>query len=264
MNSSRSQQQLLTFLRSDRLRNIVPLKMLAAHRAAIQSYFQCEGNAAGALLLFPTSTFAYDQQTYSDRDLVVLIVADTAAVVAALLAQLPSNQKFVFKLSSEQVRECVAQHFPLSRARAFISYTAAPGATHLYHSEVIMTDRVDERLYPLYADHGHTPTMIDEYFADGEAHAFTLYQHQTPVAACFTYRNFEEIHEIGGVLTLPGERRKGYARVVVESALHVLRRHGCKPRYQVAETNQPSIKLAESLALTPFVTVEHWLNTTIV
>jgi GNAT superfamily N-acetyltransferase len=261
MNSNPTQQALLAFLRCDRMRNIVPLKMLAAHGAAIQSYFQRQDSEAGALLLFPTSLFAYDRQTYGERDLVVLLVADTPAIAQTLLAQLPRNQKLVFKLINEETRGIVAQHFPLTRARAFISYTTDKEIALTNQPQVRMTQQVDERLYAAYAAHGHTSAMIADYFADGEAWAFTLYQGELPVAACFTYSNFEEIHEVGGVLSLPSERRKGYAKLVVESALYALRQRGRQPRYQVDEANLPSIKLAESLGLRPFVTVTHWLNT---
>ena len=260
MNSNPTQQALLAFLRCDRMRNIVPLKMLAAHGPAIQSYFQRQGNEAGALLRFPTTLFAYDRQTYGERDLVVLLVANSATIVQTLLAQLPRNQKLVFKLMDKETKEIVAQHFTLTRARAFISYTTDNQITLTNHAQVQMTQQVDERLYAAYAEHGHSRVMIADYFADGEAQAFTLYQGERPVAACFTYSNFEEIHEVGGVLSLPGERRKGYAKLVVESALYALRQRGRQPRYQVDEANLPSIKLAESLGLTPFVMVEHWLN----
>ncbi len=261
MDSSISQQQLIKFLNCDRMRNIVPLKMLAAHGNAIQRYFHCEGDAAGAILFFPTSLFAYDRQVYNDRDLVVLLVVNHISVVNPLLSRLPTGCKFVFKGMSAAVWEIVAQSFPLVQARAFRSYTTAPGQVLGTHTQVITAQRVDEQLYPYYAEHGHTRAMIADYFADGQGLAFTLYQQQLPVAACFTYCNFEDIHEVGGVLTLPGERQKGYAKLVVESALHALHQRGHTPRYQVDELNLPSIKLAESLGLIPFVTVEHWLNT---
>lgn len=147
MNSNPTEQALLAFLRCDRMRNIVPLKMLAAHGIAIQSYFQRQGNEAGALLFFPTSLFAYDRQTYGERDLAVLLVAGTPAVGETLLAQLPRSQKLVFKLMSEELRNVVAQHFTLSRARAFISYTTDNQITLTNYAQVRMTQQVDERLY---------------------------------------------------------------------------------------------------------------------
>jgi GNAT superfamily N-acetyltransferase len=70
------------------------------------------------------------------------------------------------------------------------------------------------------------------------------------------------VYEIGGVYSLPEARRKGYARKLVETALHTLVRGGARPCEQVPELNQPSIRLAEAIGLEPFVTTEHCcLNT---
>lgn len=260
MSSSQPQQQLIEFLQHDRMRNIVPLKMLATHGAAIQSHFLDEGTEAGALLYFPTDAFAYDRQTYADRDLVVLLVANSCTLVDALLAYLPRNQKYVFKLADQAIQQELARHFSLTRVRAFISYTTHQQAMLPNHAGVQMGTTVDERLYGHYAEHGHTAAEIAGYFADHEARAFTLYREQQPLAACFTYTNFADIHEVGGVLTIPTERRRGYAKLVVEKALFMLQQRGYIPRYQVNATNVASIQLAHSIGLIPFVTVEHWLN----
>ena len=53
-------------------------------------------------------------------------------------------------------------------------------------------------------------------------------------------------------------RRKGYARLLVECALHTLALRQCIPRYQVHEDNHASIRLAETIGLRWFVTMEHW------
>ena len=76
---------------------------------------------------------------------------------------------------------------------------------------------------------------------------------------CFTFKNYDKIWEIGGVHTAPAQRRKGLARLVVEAALYTVLSRGYIPRYQVAEANIPSIRLAETLGLTRFVVAEHYL-----
>jgi len=260
MRSSQPRQQLIEFLQQDPMQNIVPLKMLATHGAVIQSHFLREGEAAGALLYFPTTAFAYDRQTYADHDLVVLLIANSLTLADALLTYLPRQQKFVFKLADKALQPQVARHFLLTHVRTFISYTTPPHSSLPAHAAVSMSAKVDERLYEHYAEHGHTTAEIADYFADGEARAFTLYREQQPLAACFTYTNFADIHEVGGVLTLPDERRKGYAKLVVESAIAMLHQRGYVPRYQVNATNGASIQLARSIGLLPFVTVEHWLT----
>jgi GNAT superfamily N-acetyltransferase len=102
---------------------------------------------------------------------------------------------------------------------------------------------------------------MSSYFAAGAALAFTIYRDTAAVAACFAYPNFGSVYEIAGVYTIPSARRQGYARQLVESALHMLALRQCIPRYQVHEDNYASIRLAEAIGLRRFVTIEHWLTT---
>ncbi|MCE7989724.1 MAG: GNAT family N-acetyltransferase [Caldilinea sp. CFX5] len=258
MTDKTVQQAIIAFLKRDPLRNIVPLKMLTAYPTVIDTHYYEAGNGAAALLLFPTSAFAYDRATYADLDLVVILAATTAEAATALLPQIPMQRRLIFKLMDAHVRDLLATRFTLQRVTAFLSYTATAIDHFAPSPDVVPAAQVDERLYPHFAAQGHDAEELQRYFADGQARAFTLYKSAEPIASCFTYRNFEQIHEIGGVFTIPGERRKGHAQQVVTTAVHALRQRDCLPRYQVHEGNQPSIALAEQIGLTRFVTVEHW------
>jgi predicted GNAT family acetyltransferase len=258
MTSTTVQQEAVAFLKRNPLRNIVPLKMLTAYPAVIETHYHASGAEAAALLLFPTTAFAYDRATYPDLDLVVILAATTPEAATTLLPRIPAHKRSIFKLMDSEVRDLLATRFALQRVTAFRSYTSSALDHFAPHPAVVITTQIDERLYPHFAAQGHDADELHRYFADGQARAFTLYQADEPIAACFTYRNFEQIHEIGGVFTLPSERRKGYAQKVVTTAVHSLLTRGCLPRYQVHEENQPSIALAEQIGLTRFVTVEHW------
>lgn len=256
--TTREQVAAIAFLKRDPLRNIVPLKMLTAYPTVIETHYHEDGPEAAALLLFPTSAFAYDRATYSDLDLVVILAATTPAVASALLPRIPSQRKLIFKLMDNDIQRLLAAHFTLQRVTAFLSFTATALDHFAAVPAVVVTNQVDDHLYPLFANQGHDATELHRYFAGGQARAFTLYAGEEPAAACFTYQNFENVHEIGGVFTVPSQRRKGYAQQVVTTAVHSLLSRGCLPRYQVHEINHPSIALAEHIGLTPFVTVEHW------
>jgi predicted GNAT family acetyltransferase len=256
MTSSTIQQEAIAFLNRDPLRNIVPLKMLTAYSAVIETHYD-EANGA-ALFLFPTSAFAYDRATYADLDLVVLLAAVTPKAAAALLPLIPPQKRLIFKLMDDGVRDLLATHLALQRVTAFLSYTSTAADRFSPHPDVVTAAQVDERLYPLFAAQGHDADEVQRYFAGDAARTFTLYQADEPIAACFTYQNFENVHEIGGVFTIPSARRKGHAQKVVTTAVHSLLQRGCWPRYQVHEENRPSIALAEYIGLTRFVTVEHW------
>ena len=232
--------------------------MLAAFPTAIQTIYQETAMDAAALLLFPTSAFPYDRATYPDLDWVVLLSATTPAAAITLLPHIPRDQKLIFKLMDAGIRERLAAHFSLQPITTFLSYTATVVEHFTPHPDVAVADQVEDRLYPIFAAQGHERAELTRYFATGQARTFTLYRAAAPVAACFTYQNFETVHEIGGVFTLPSERRKGYAQQVVETAVHSLLARNCLPRYQVHEDNHASIALAEQIGLTPFVAVEHW------
>ena len=258
MTNTFEQQQAIEFLQQDTLRNIVPLKMLTAHPKRIQTHYAATSGGAAALLLFPTATFAYDRATYADFDLIVILSARALDAAQALLAQIPRDRKLIFKLMDPAVQALLATQWPMQRVTAFVSYTADATARFEPDPAVVTATTVDPRLLPHLATQGHDQAEIEHYFSHGDGRSFTLFQHAEPAAVCFTYRNFDTIHEIGGVFTMPSARRQGYARRVVQSAVHSLLQRNCSPRYQVHEANGPSIALAEQIGLNRFVTVAHW------
>jgi predicted GNAT family acetyltransferase len=258
---STSNHKTLPYLQTNILRNIVSLKMLKAFGDVIQSHYTERGPSQGVLLLLPTHAFSYDAQTYPDSDFVVLLSTSDAAACVRLIPQIPRDRKLVFKLLDAQDQKLLAQHFPLQRTRAFFSYTSRPDAQFTPATDVVVSPQVDERCYALYAQQGYSRDEIDGYFARGDAVSCTIYQEEQAVASCFAYLNFEPVWEIGGVYTVPAERRKGYAAQVVQSALHALLSRGQVPRYQVHEANHASIGVAEQLGLVRFATIEHWVYT---
>jgi GNAT superfamily N-acetyltransferase len=248
----------LTFLSCDVLKNIVLLKMLHAYPNAIRCYYTESPAAAGVLLLLPTQASAFDSQTYPASKFVVFLSTTDPAAAQALLLHIPRDCNLVFKLMDARDQAAVEHQFPLRRITSYLSYTSPAGSDFPRSPHISVADTIDPRCLNLYAEQGHSPKEVQEYFTSEQALSFALYQGHIPISVCFAYRNFGEVWEIGGVYTMESKRRQGYARQVVETALHVLLRYNRIPRYQVHESNRPSIHLAENLGLRRFVTMEHF------
>src|SRR5262245_58081975 len=165
--------------------------MLAAYPDAVQAYYHEDAAGAGALVLLPTNVSPFDRQTYPYAEYVVLLSATHPQIARALLERVPSGCALVFKLMGAGEREVVAQRFRLTRATAYISYTAVAGSRFTPSEEVVVSERVDQRCFDLYAAQGYSRAEVLDFFSTSQALSLALYQHDAPVAACFSYRNFE-------------------------------------------------------------------------
>jgi GNAT superfamily N-acetyltransferase len=278
------------FLRRDPLRTIVPLKMLGAYGADVTCHYSSLDGEEGALLLLPTAIFSWDRIHYPANDVVVLLVADSAAVANTLLDMLPAGSRPVFKLAGQVERDAVMLRFPVRRTTAFVSYTtpSSTGAVELLNhgtaeppnnnaaeplnyqlpatsyqplpiGDINISTHLDPRLSATMIEQGHDLQELGRAGAAGEALFCLLEEAGEPAAFCFAEQIYTGIWEIGGVYTAPEHRRKGYARRVVLAALAQLQARSLRPRYQVREDNLASGRLAEAIGLVPFVVVEHFL-----
>lgn len=252
-------QRILHFLEQDAFKNIVLLKMLHAYGDQIERHFVQTREGSGVLLLLPTRVSHYDAKTYPQTEVVVLFSTNNLEATQSLFNYIPRDCNLIFKLMDAEVKSRLATLFPWRRATAFLSYTNRMESNFVPDPEVQITNSVDEDSLAMYETQGHPRETVRKQFADGEALHFALYQQEHPVSLCFTYRNYGNVWEIGGVWSDPVFRRKGFARRVVATALHTLTQTQRIPRYQVHEANQASIQLAESLGLIRFVEIEHFL-----
>ncbi|CAN5665993.1 hypothetical protein BH10CHL1_BH10CHL1_05490 [soil metagenome] len=252
-------QRAITFLNQNPLKNIVLLKMLQAYGALIQCYYVEQASSAGVLLLLPTQAFAFDRHTYPSTEYVVLLSTTGPTATELLLPLIPTACNLVFKLIDQYDRAVIEQRFTLNRVTAYLSYTAPPTHEFATANDVHVSTSLDQACLAIYVAQGHAATDVQQFFATQQAIAFTCYAEATPLATCFAYQNFADIWEIGGVYTVAQARRQGYAKRIVQTALHVLQAQHRTPRYQVHEQNTPSVALAEALGLYQFLTVEHFL-----
>ncbi|WNS45125.1 GNAT family N-acetyltransferase [Paenibacillus sp. MMS20-IR301] len=254
-------EAVMSRLRQHPLRNITLLKMMTAYHDKIDSYLIEQQAHWGVLLLMPAGTFAYDKRTYPEADTVVMMDYCHPEVFQALLALLPMDARYVFKLQKEAYLKELAPYFKLLKVRSIYSYSTAEDQSFIPDADCLVSEDLDERLLPLWTANDYSLEEIRGYFQAG-AFSATLFDGELPLSTCIVFRNEESIWEIGAVHTVPAARRKGLAQRVVRTALaHTLQR-GYIPRYQVLEDNLASITLAESLGLKLAVKLEHWINYT--
>jgi len=247
------------FLRADPLRYLMPLKYLHLYPDGVACRYLERDGAAGVLLSYPPNLINWDQQAYPNAAVICLPVAagETASVALALAAgALAAEQPFICKTCDPLTRAAFAQQFVLQPMRAFVSYTAPRVMDVPPDPEVVIAAVLDPRCAALAARTPYAPAELAHYLADGGL-TFTLFEQDEAVCMCLIYRNVDDIWEIAALHTLEAARRRGYARRVVLAALAAIQARGGTPRYVIERSNTVSTRLAESLGLTAFLTVEH-------
>ncbi len=257
MASISDHQAQLALLRRDPLKHAVILKYLLSTPGAVLHQTARGRRSASLLLLDPRRT-NYDRRTYPEATASVLLASDDPALTRELMAHVPAGERIVFRLPGEADRAVVAERFALERRNAFLSFTGA-GSGGQIDGATIGTDAAAAP-YALFAQQDHEEAWIAPMLQAGRAFTSVVRDGGTPVAACFAYEIDTAIWEIGGVYCLPEHRGRGHARRAVQAALGELARRGRLSRYQAAEANTPSIRLARSLGMTQFLTLTHFVS----
>lgn len=264
MHLKHSKEKIWAYLNRDLLKHIVHLKMLTAHPEAIQPFYITDQitdqGSEGVLLLLEAQAFPYDARTYPSATYIVLATGDTPEIYQKMCELIPKDVGLVFKLVDDYAKDVFCQPFSLTWITAFLSFTAAENACFTLDEQVTISDQLDHRLLPLYAQNGYEADEVAGYFNQGQAISYAIFDGENPLSACMTFLNYDHVWEIGGLHTIPTERQKGLAKRVVETALHTLLKRGYVPRYQVYEENIPSIRAAESVGLRQFLSIDHYRN----
>lgn len=254
--------QAIAYLQSDRLRHLVHLKFLHLYPDAVHGIYEVINGETAILLNYPTRIATKDAESYPQAERVFLPVASGEAAAHYLIDVLRNTAPahYACKFCDPLTRDGFIPTFSFQYARTVISYTiSAREFQHQPDASVRIVSTLDDAHVDLHGRNGYTRAELEHYYADG-AQSFSLYEGSTPVCSCLVFRNFGDVWEVGGLHTLEGARRKGYARQVVIKALDTLLKTGRVPRYQVESSNKPSIQLAEALGLTCCLRFEHYLS----
>lgn len=249
----------LDFLRRDTFRNLPFLKMLATYGEHCRLEFENAAGREAAMLLLPVAASAFDRATYAKAEWVVLLAAARPADAAPLLDRLPPRCGLVFKIAAP-FADVVRAARPIRRITAFVSYTWPADRATAADPRVTVSRTTDLLGRKLRAAMPKTLEDVLPYFDSGDARLFTIAEGDAPVAGCLSFPNFEDIHEIGVLYTMPGFRHRGYARALAATAAHDLRARKLVARFQAAEDNASSRAVATAAGFVEFLTLEHWVS----
>ncbi|MGD9885310.1 MAG: GNAT family N-acetyltransferase [Reyranella sp.] len=258
MTTLLSVRDAIDVLAAEPLRHIVLLKQLLAYPDHVQVH-RASGAAGTAMLVaLDVSASAYDRQTYPRAAVAAFVSSDDPDLTASLLRTLPRNVGIVFKLSREADLAPVAARFAVERRTAFISFTSTGGCEP--DPGVRVTSQPGDAAFELFAEQGHERSWLEPMLRAGKAFACVAGDEGETPSACIAFENYGSVWEVGGVVTAPAQRRKGFARRVVGTALAQLSGRGLAPRYQVEEHNTASIHLAQASGLVQFLTIAHYAH----
>lgn len=258
VHSTNDVNEAVARLEREPLRNVVLLKHIEAFREHVSVVHVSTGQTAATLVLLDTSASAYDRETYPEAAFAAIISSDAPDLTRRLIGSLPRQHRVVFKLSSDADRDVVAEHFPLSRATSFLSFTAGESVDFVTDDETSITNSASGAMLDLFEAQAHSREWLCPLLSSGHAFACVLEQDREPRSVCLAFQNHRQVWEVGGVVTPMRYRGQGLASRVVRSALAELQRRGLVPRYQVNEDNLPSIRLATSIGLRQFLQLTHF------
>jgi GNAT superfamily N-acetyltransferase len=114
--------------------------------------------------------------------------------------------------------------------------------------------------FRLFESQGHARAWLEPLLRNGVAFACVLERGGDTLSACFAFENYGPVWEVGGVITAPSHRGRGFGGHVVRTVLAELTGRGLTPRYQVEADNELSIALAQSVGLAPFLAIAHFAH----
>ena len=255
-------EQAQAYFLTNPLQYLVQMKYLSLYREVMR----CErfvNNESGmqSLITHAVADHVRDNDWYAGMG-IVYIPAATTNTAAHELAQYMHQQceagaPVILKISDSYCREVFADYFSMQRARAFLTFTAPDNFVFQPTTDVVVGDSICDVPQGFYDPDSYAVKLMPKIFAN-EARIFGKWVDDSAVCVCIAYKSHNHIWEIGFLETAEALRRRGYGREVVSAAVAYLLEQDKIPRYQVEESNVPSVRLAQSIGLKLCLTVEHY------
>ena len=206
-------------------------------------------------ITLPATVDSHDRALYPDATKVHLLDGTSVGALAALV---PLGSGLVIKAPSNFKEVILSANDTLRRVRGLCSFTTESAVRVPAAIAVEQSPKLDHELLAAFALNGYSVEELERYFRDG-ALWYAVRCEGRLASACLTFRNWQNIFEIGGLITLPGFRRRGYAAAATASAVNNILVSNMIVRYQCLDTNHASIALARSLGLREFLLTEQFL-----
>ena len=245
------------YLETDLFKHIATLKYLSLYHDRATVSFVEEAPQWAVSVMIPTDILAYDLVTYPEAKKAVFINGTSDKLKYNLLDSLPSDD-YILRLNEALDLATLGNRFNISKGNSFISFFCSSPNDISTDSIVSANNTITDEAINLFVGNEYTEAEIRKYFGGG-ALWFGLIKDDEIKSICFIYYNYGDIWEIAGVHTLITERNKGYARIVINSALKYIFDRNCVPRYVTEYRNVNSVKLALGLGLKEFLRVNHFL-----
>lgn len=247
----------IEYLKTDSFKHLSTLKYLSLYQSKLTINLLEDTQNWALLVTIPTEILSYDKATYPNANKAIFINGTSEQLKYRLLDALPENN-YILRLNEDLNLSTLENRFKIKKRNLFISYSCSTFDDSPANIIVPGDTQITDEAIEIIKSNGYSGNEITKYFDNG-AVWFGLEINNKIRSACFIYQNYDNIWEIAGVHTLETERNKGYARIVVTSALAHLLKRNLVPRYEAEILNTNSIKLAQSLKMKEFLLINHFL-----
>jgi len=256
--SDSNYQKSINYLRSDILKHLSTLKYLTLYQDKATIELLEDGRQGWAVSVeIPTRFLSYDMKVYPKAETAIFINGSSKNLKYELLTAL-SNKNYILRLNEILDLSIVKDQFEILRGNSFLSYSCSAINDAITDPVIPGNNELTDKAIAIIIKNGYMEAEVKKYFDNG-ALWFGLTVDNNIKSLCFIYQNYDAIWEIAGVHTIETERHKGYAKIVVASALKYLLDNKLVPRYEADSQNLNSIKLAQSLTLKQFLRIDHFL-----
>ncbi|MEL7567327.1 MAG: GNAT family N-acetyltransferase [Dehalobacterium sp.] len=247
----------VAYLKTDVRRNLTGLKYISWYKDKLTVNL-VEDNQKWALLIeIPSKILSFDTANYPKADKAIFLNGTSEQLKYKLLDTLPQSN-YILRLNEDLDLSVLSNRFAINKANSFISLTCSTFNVSAKDNMVTGNTLLTDEAIDMIKRNGYSESEIKNFFNNGSVW-FGLTINEKIRSICFIYQNYGDIWEIAGVHTLEKERNKGYAQIVVMSALAYILERNLFPKYEVNVRNTNSIKLARSLNMKEFVRINHFL-----